>query len=567
MASAQPATTLSDVPQRCKDLIAQGDYLFTKRQPLMSLWQEIADNFYPERADFTVSRNLGIDFAANLITSYPVMARRDLGTTFSAMLRPTDKDWFNMGLSRDDRADTQGKRWLEWSTKLMRNAMYDRNSQFVRATKEGDHDFAAFGQAVISVELNRNADGLLYRCWHLRDVVWSEDSDGQVRTFHRKWKPTARDLNLTFKGRISPKVSQCLDKEPYKEINCRHIIIPTEYYDCEGSGENGAKWKRFPFMSIYIDVDNQFIMEEIGTYNPMYTVPRWQTVSGSQYAFSPATVVALPDARLIQAQTLTLLESGEKAASPPIIATEDAVRGDVNIQSAGITWVDREYDEKMGAALRPLELDHSGMPVGLQLRENTKQSILEAFYLNKIGLPPMGKDMTAFEVGQRVAEYIRNALPLFEPMETDYNGSLCENTFNVMLRANAFGAVADIPRSLRNQEIQFRFESPLHEAVEKQKGAVFMQGQAYLTQAYQIDPTVKPMIDARTALREVLEGTGLGATWIRDDKEMDAINAQEAKAAQTQNMMATIQQGAMAAKTVGEANQAIQGVPASSYTS
>ena len=50
---------------RAKELIKQGDALFQKRLPLMSLWQEISENFYPERADFTAVRTLGEDFAAH----------------------------------------------------------------------------------------------------------------------------------------------------------------------------------------------------------------------------------------------------------------------------------------------------------------------------------------------------------------------------------------------------------------------------------------------------------------------------------------------------------------------
>lgn len=34
-----------------KAVIARGDQLFEKRGSLLSLWQEIADNFYVERAD------------------------------------------------------------------------------------------------------------------------------------------------------------------------------------------------------------------------------------------------------------------------------------------------------------------------------------------------------------------------------------------------------------------------------------------------------------------------------------------------------------------------------------
>ena len=78
-----------------KQLRELGDNLFGKALPLRGLWQEIADNFYPERADFTIWRPLGTDFAANLMTSWPVMCRRDLGNQISTMLRPTARPWLS----------------------------------------------------------------------------------------------------------------------------------------------------------------------------------------------------------------------------------------------------------------------------------------------------------------------------------------------------------------------------------------------------------------------------------------------------------------------------------------
>jgi hypothetical protein len=59
--------------------------------------------------------------------------------------------------------------------------------------------------------------------------------------------------------------------------------------------------------------------DEPASWSLIYVIPRWQTVSGSQYAYSPATVAALPDARLIQAMTLTFFEAGEKATNPPMV--------------------------------------------------------------------------------------------------------------------------------------------------------------------------------------------------------------------------------------------------------
>jgi hypothetical protein len=77
-------------------LLEQGTELFSKRSSLLSFWQEVAENFYPERADFTMVRNIGQDFASNLMTSYPILARRDLGNAISAILRPSGKKWLHI---------------------------------------------------------------------------------------------------------------------------------------------------------------------------------------------------------------------------------------------------------------------------------------------------------------------------------------------------------------------------------------------------------------------------------------------------------------------------------------
>src|SRR5689334_12971496 len=103
---------------------------------MMLTWQEIALNFYPERADFTYRRSIGDEFAGNLSTSYPILARRDLGNALGTMLRPTAKTWFHAGTAHDDPLDIESRRWLEWAESVQRRAMYDPVTQFVRATKE-----------------------------------------------------------------------------------------------------------------------------------------------------------------------------------------------------------------------------------------------------------------------------------------------------------------------------------------------------------------------------------------------------------------------------------------------
>ena len=527
-------------------LIRLGEQLFNKRSGLLSLWQEIAENFYPERADFTGARNVGAELASNLSTSYPILARRDLGNAFGAMLRPSSKNWKHIRVSRWEGIGHEARAWLEHVDTTMSRAMYDRHSQFTRATKEADHDFAAFGQAVIQTSLNRQANGLLYRSWHLRDVAWVENENGAVDTVFRKWKPTLTDLNHFFPGKLHPSLQTRLMKEPYSETTVWHVIIPA---DNSGSDK---KWKT-PYVSFYIDVENKHIMEEVGLKTQEYVIPRWQTVSGSQYAYSPATVAALPDARLIQAMTSVLLEAGEKAVTPPMLAVQDAIRSDISVYAGGITWVDAEYDERLGEVLRPMTQDHHGVPLGLDMARDTRAMIAEAFFLNKISLPQPGNEMTAYEVGQRVQEYIRQALPLFEPMESEYNGPLCENTFEIMLRAGAFGPMDTIPQELLGEEYSFLFESPLRDATEREKGQRFMEAKSMLADAAALDPGSVHVIDAKAALRDVLQAIGVPTKWTRSEEEVKAREDAQIQAQRTQELLANMQTAANIGKTANEA--------------
>lgn len=540
--------------ERSRQLIEDGNRLFEKKRSLDSLHQEIAEHFYPEKANFTKSWYLGEDFAANMMTGYPALVRRDLGNAFSSMLRPPDIDWFEISVSREDKLDQAGKQWLEWATGVQRRAMLDEVSKFTRATTECDHDFAAFGQGCYSVELNLRQNALLYRSWHLKDLAWCEGPDGDIDEVHRKWKPTVQQLRRAFpKADLAPSLLRRLKDDRYGEVDVRHIVFKSDDYD---PPEGQKRWRQ-PWVSVYIDVENQQVIEETGLWHRFYGIPRWATLPGSQYAHSPATTIALADARLLQAITLTLLEVGEKAANPPVIATQNAIRSDIQLFAGGVTWADYEYDERLGEVLRPLTQDKSGLQFGLELRNDTRSIIMEAFYLNKLNLPDPTREMTAYEVAERRKEYVRAALPLFGPMEDDYNGKLCNTTFELLFRNGAFGPPQSIPESLSSAEIQFRFKSPLHEAIEAQKGDILSKARATMALVADISPASMGILDATTALRDALEGEGVPEKWLRSDEQMQAAEQQAAQVAQAQTLLAGMTQAGAAAEQIGKARQAL----------
>lgn len=538
-----------------KVLMTQSDRLFTDAGPLRQLQQELANNFYPERADFTASLPLGEEYAAHLTTSYPLGVRRDLANIFSTMLRPDDRVWAKMSVRNYEDLDEEGKRWLEMGTKIARNAVYDQDSGFTRATTQGDDDIAAFGSAVFSVEMNWRKKALLVRNWHQRDVVWCNNVEGQVGRVDRKWKTTAMELNQVFKGNISPKLLKCLEKEPYKEVEVRHIFVPVEEYS---GGKGYHKNPKVKYISVFYDYENNFVMEEKPYKHGYYCIPRWKMVSGSQYAYSPATMASLPDARTLQAATLTLLEAGEKAVDPPTIAYEDVFRSDIDLGSGGITIIEGDYDERTGKPIQAVfDSRHSNIPLGVDMIQGIREDIHNMHYLNKIGLPPMGSGMSTMEVSQRVSEYIRGALPLFQPLEPEYNGQLMSLVTEVMLANGFFGPAQTIPDSLLDKDIEFKFDNPLREAADRAKGNMLLESTAVLNQLSAFDPSVANILDAHEAARDTIDGQGAPRKWFKTKEQVDA----ETKAQQEQeammSTMAAVQQGADTAKTLGEAGQAL----------
>lgn len=559
--------------QRVLDLVRIGDSLFAKRAPLMSLWQTQAENFYPMRADFTTTRYVGEEFGSYLMTGRPARCHRDLKNAFSAMLRPRGQQWFHAATDSElVNEDRDAKIWLDWASKAQRLAMYDRRASFVRATKQGDGDFAAFGNAVITREVC-NYEHMLYQAWHLRDVAWEEGVTGAIDTVHFHWKPQARQQIQKFgKGKlgVSPKVTALTNEEQFKEIKCRRIILPVDEYDLPAKTTHGKK-----YVSVYVDIENEHILEEVALRTFPVTIPRWEfggAMYGNQYGYSPAVVYGLPDARLMQQVMLSMLEASEKATNPPMIAVGEAINGGVNLYASGITQADADYDERMGEVLRPVTMQMEGIKFGAEQMERLEQGLDDAFYLSKIRFPSITKEMTAFEASKLWDDFMRESLPLFEPVEVDYNASLCDGTFEDLLALGTFGAIEDMPQILRGRDINWQFDTPITVAANKALSGSFAAMMQTLTAGAQVDPTVVFNVDIDEATRDAIDGDGAPAKWVLPKDQVQKRKAQhqqqeaaKAAAEQVATGADVATRVATAAESAGNAQTALQDAAAGTY--
>lgn len=554
---------MDNISPKNQFLIDKAQGLLSTKTQLNSFWQNIAYNFYPQRAFFTRTDPFpyGRDFASNLTTSFPLLVARDLASSIASYLRPAGQQWFKLGIANQDEeknVPNELREWLEYATDQQTNFLNDRESGFNKAMEEGDYDYAVFGQCAISVEVDWKNRNLLHRCWLMRDLAWTEGENGLIDYVCRVWKPSIKQAYQKFGDKLS---KETLDKRAQSgddKITIFHIVMKTEDYYQEYKIEDKKDRKiKLPYVSIYVQLEDQHEIEVVGSPTVIYCISRWQTVSGSQYAYSPAVVAALPDARLLQSITLSLLEAGEKAVNPPIIAKEDAVRSDISLIANTISWVADSYDGKVDDALKVVNLDRSGLQYGLTMQQDTRMMLKEAFYLNKLALPQFDSRMTATEVRQRVQEWIRAATPLFGKMEDERNQQILKMQFDSLMHIGAFGTDDMIPDEVKAKGVQFIFSNPLVQAKGSEKGQQFLELQGYIAQAINLDPSVRFIPDASVALRDTLEGVGIPAKWLHDEEEVGGMVEQEKQQMQAQQLIQQMAAGGQAAESLGKGAQAI----------
>lgn len=546
------------------ELTKRGDKRFSKRTGLDSLRQEIALNFAPELASWTSELNYGDDFAAHLADGTPLLVARDFVGQVGSMLRPAGKQWFwhrtgDEALNNDRNV----RAYLEWRSAQMMRIMTDRITGFTRAAKSTDQFFSLFGDAVMSVDYDGPSRSSLRFChYHTKYCTWAIGASNKPDTITRKEQVALRNIKRRFsmpRDRIHPKMEESLGKDPEAEVEIRHEVLPADEYD--SYIKKGGLKRKDGWASVWIDVANQHVMRETHHETFRYVIPTWVRVGSWPYGISPATTIALPDARLIQQQAIAIMEAAEKQINPPLIAVHDAIRGNIGLESRSITWVDKSYDERSGDPLRPLELGKN-FGLGVDSLERTAMQLARAFYLDVLRMPDTRNSKSTLEVQFLIDEYVRAALPLFAPIQADYNEALLYEVDKAIERAGGYRDM-ELPEELEGVELTFAWDNPLTDMLERQKAqkvaevAQLANTIAALEAAAQQSPSLQ-QIDGAKMFRESAMGIGV-ASWLLDEKKAKKkgeaaaeVNAMNAAVAAAPNIAQVIDSGVNAAQAASQ---------------
>ena len=438
-----------DKEMQAKKMIERHKKMVSARSNWDSLWEEIATFVLPGRQGFISKRTPGTYRGERVFDSTAMHSNAMLASHMHSSLTNPSAPWFTMKyddgeLNRTDEA----MEWLEDCTGRMGSAFSDSN--FATQVSEMYQDLCAFGTGAMFVEQATQANSfkLQFHALHLGSICIAENADGIVDTVYHQRQMTARQAAQRWpEAEKLDKIAHALENNPDKEFKFLHCVMPNEDYQPDNPIPDPEKRQ---FISHWIAVDDQHILETGGYQEMPYLVPRWGKVTGDLYGFGPG-VLARADIRTINLAKRYELGAWEKTIDPPIMASATGIIGDLHLEARGLTFV-RDMN-----SLAPLTQATQWQAVQIK-SEELHQNIKSIYLIDQLNLGPQKHNTTATEIEIRYSLMNRVLGPTLGRLQTEFLNPLIERVFGVMYRAGQF---SDQPDVLSDSKIEIEYQGPL----------------------------------------------------------------------------------------------------------
>lgn len=539
------------------DLLDLSKRMDGKKSPWLEYWQQLGDIFLPNKADFTRAKREARARTDIIYDGSPRLAARGLATTIEGLLKPKTARWFSVTLSDRDVAEIdEVKLWLEDVADRMWAAMYRKNARYVQASAEATESLVVFGAGPLWIGENEQKTGLSFRALHLNHVAWEENANAIIDRFKIEENFNARQaIGKWGETKMHPKVLEAAadKKKSDTEFCFVQLILPRDDYEAGRYDERGMAFK-----SCIIDVKNEHKVEEKGFEEFPVAVRRWETAPGEVYARSPA-MMALPDAKTLQAMGKTLLIAGQKAVDPPVWAYNDAVLSPIRTFPGGTITLDATAASSIGSGPPIGVLDMGkNMPLGLDMQEAVRSMVRSAFFEDIFKVATETRQMTATEILERKEQFLRTIGPVLGRLETDDLGATVERVFNIMYRAGQFPPFPELPDGIE-VKIEFEYMSPVQKARKETEQASLGRSLEILGPLLEIDPSGADNIDVDQIIRDLPEAGGFPQKWLRTKADVEEKRAQRAQQQQEAAAVEAAQPVAGAIKDLTQAGMAVQG--------
>lgn len=439
------------------------------------------------------------------------LALRRFAAAMESFLIPRTQKWHSLvtGIPEVDE-DPESAAWLERLRDLMFKTRYAPKANFADQMLEAFISLGVFGTAVVFVDDDLGY-GLRYQCIPLSEVYLANDGHGRVDTVFRWYKLSARQALQEFGLDLPDDIKR--DAEDPRRMENQHEFIHGVFprHEIDKSRQDA---RNLPVASIHIAKAARRLVRESGYRIMPYAVSRFTVAPGEVYGRSPAMEV-MPDIVQLNAMKKTVLRAAEKIVNPPLLTPEDDILNSFSLQPGSINY--GGLDDQGRQRVVPLQLG-ANLPIGLELMEQSRQAINEAFYNNLFQVLVESPQKTATEVLEIAQEKAQLLAPAMGRQQSELLRAVIDRELDILSCGGALDTLPPAPYDL--SDIQPRYETAMAQALNGREGQAILSAFAALSTLAQADPSVVNLVDCQAAGRAVWQSFGAPMKVTRNQKSM-----------------------------------------------
>lgn len=529
-------------------------------QSHLPVWMDQAKFIRPYHAEFYCSDwNDGSRQDEEIIDCSGGLSLRTFEAGMTSGITSPARPWISLTTSDPSLAAyAPVKEYLFTVTKIILDTFQKSNVYGILPSLYGD--YGTWANAAMSVEEDFET---VIRCQRFPVGSWriANDSRGRVRTFHRRFRWTVKQLVERFgtydpvTGRarwevFSSRVKNLWDNSNYLQmIDVEQLIEPNMEFDLRKSA--ASKFKKFASTYWETGGNEQKFLEEKGfDYFPVL-VPRWSVKGTDPYGLDSPGRLCLGDIKQLQFGELQALKLVEENANP-------SMKGPTSLEGkystnlpGGLTFVD---ESQSGTKYSPTREVNPRLQESEMKQEAVRNRVSRAYYedlMLRISMDERNQRATAQEIVAGKEERFLVLGAVLPQLNADLLDPMVEITYALLNRQRR---LPPPPKELEGQAIKVEYISIFAQA---QKAVGISSHERFLQTTGVVigmNEESRDKIDFDQYIDESADMLGVSPKIVRSDDAVAEIRAQRAKAQQQQAQIEAIRQGAGAAKDLSQAN-------------
>ncbi len=215
--------------RKARELIDRLGQLQNIRAQWDAIWDFIALRTSPKNACFQSEHQTGQPRSAwHKYDSTASLAINKWASAMDGITTPKTQKWHGLTLT-DEKLSEKYRTYLEEIRDTLFARRYAANSNFANANYENLRSVGTFGNGAFSLTESRDFKGNVYKAWNLREFFIDQNYGGEVDTFYRKFRLTARQAKQEFGENCPERIKEA--KNLQEEFEFLWAVYPNSDYE------------------------------------------------------------------------------------------------------------------------------------------------------------------------------------------------------------------------------------------------------------------------------------------------------------------------------------------------